>query len=223
MRKNGFSLIEMVIAVSLASFVLVGVASIAAQMARSQVEGIRKGTATGWSVISYMAMSKELEDGNVLAFPIADGASSDSLIMCKNWSRAVNGGPPGGKLYTNDPITNAAADTTVVQYCLDTTDASNLILRRYENRGPGVTCPNPGVPVACTATPSGTWTRTDVVGFRVERLSGASVFTRANSSGGVRVRYVVGRQTPTTNDPNPQSTPFDFKISMQKQFSSTVD
>ena len=54
MRKAGFSIIELVIAVSLASFVLVGVASIAAQMARSQVDGIRSGTVTGWSVASYM-------------------------------------------------------------------------------------------------------------------------------------------------------------------------
>lgn len=222
LNKKGFSLLELVIAVSLASFVLLGVATVASQMARSQVEGIRNGTATGWTVISYMAMSKEIEDGNVLAYPVADGASADTLIICKNWSRA-QGALPGGKLNATDPVTSAAADVSVVQYCLDSTDATNLILRRYENTGPAVTCPNPAVPVACTAAPTGTWTATGVVGIRVERLSSASIFTRANSSGGVRVRYVVGRQTPTTNDPNPQSTPFDFKISMQKQYSSTLD
>ena len=209
--QKGFSIIELVIAVSLASFVLVGVASIAAQMARNQVEGIRSGTATGWAVISYVAMSKEIEDANVLAFPIANGAGSDSIIICKNWSRVV-----GGRL-------DATNDASVVQYCLDTSAASNFVLRRYENTGPAVACPDPGVPAACTATPAGTWTDTSVVGFRVERLSGGNVFTRDNSIGGVRVRYVVGRQTPTTNDPNPRNTPFDLGIAMQKQYSSTVD
>ncbi|UPT75924.1 MAG: hypothetical protein M0D55_09785 [Elusimicrobiota bacterium] len=221
-KRAGVSLIELVIGMSLASFVLAGVAGIAAQMTRAQVEGIRSGTATGWSVISYIAMSKEIEDGNVLAFPIADGAGADQLILCKNWSRA-QGALPGGQLYTIDPVTNAAANTSVVQYCVDSTDASNLLLRRFENTGPAVQCPNPGVPVACTDAPSGTWTKTDVVGFRLEKLSGANVFTRANNVGGVRVRYVIGRQTPTTNDPNPRSTPFDIAIAMNKNYSSTLD
>lgn len=210
--RKGFSIIELVIAISLASFVLVGVATIAAQMARTQVDGIRSGTVTGWSVLSYIAMAKEIEDSNVLAYPTVNGSSSDSLLLCKNWSRVV-----GGKL-------DAAGTTSVIQYCVDTSDATNFILRRYENTGAAVACPSPGVPVACTASPGGTWTDTSVVGFRLEKLTGfPNVFTRDNSIGGVRLRYVIGRQTPTTNDPNPKSTPFDIGIAMQKQYSSTVD
>jgi prepilin-type N-terminal cleavage/methylation domain-containing protein len=210
--KKGFSIIELVIAISLASFVLVGVATIAAQMARNQVDGIRSGTATGWSVVSYMAMSKEIEDSNVLAYPIANGASADSLIVCKNWSRVV-----GGKL-------DAAGTVSVIQYCVDSSDLANMVLRRFENTGAGVVCPDPGVPVACTAAPGGVWTDVGVIGFRLEKIAGfPNMFTRDNSIGGVRVRYVIGRQTPTTNDPNPRSTPFDIGIAMQKQYSSTVD
>ncbi len=223
MKKNqGFTLIELIIAVSLASFVLLGVASIAAQMARSQVDGIRNGTATGWSVVSYMSMSKEIEDANVLAYPIADGASADSIIVCKNWSRA-QGALPGGKLNATDPVTSVAADVSVIQYCVDTTDPANLVIRRYANVGSGVSCPNPGVPVGCVAAPTGTWTDKGVVGLRMERLGGQNVFLRSNAIGGARIRYVIGRQTPTTNDPNPQSTPFDVGITMQKQYSSTLD
>lgn len=219
MRKEaGFSIIELVIAISLASFVLVGVATIASQMARSQIDGIRSGTVTGWSLVSYLSMAKEIEDANVLAFPIANGAASDSLIVCKNWSRVI-----GGKL-------DAAGSVSVIQYCVDSTDASNLVLRRFANVGAGVTCPDPGVPVACTASPGGTWDENgagngiSVIGFHLEKMSGfPSMFTRDNSIGGVRLRYVIGRQTPTTNDPNPKSTPFDIGIAMQKQYNSTVD
>lgn len=221
-RQAGFSLLELVIAVSLASLVLIAVASIASQMARAQVEGMRDGTSTGWSVISYMSMAKEIEDSNVLGYPSTDGTSADAIVMCKNWSRMI-GTAPGGKLAATDAATGAVATVSVIQYCLDTTDPANLVLRRYENTGTAVTCPSPASPVTCTSTPTGTWTKTDVVGFRVERLASAQIFTRDNASGGVRLQYVIGRQTATTNDPNPKSTPFDIKIAMSKQFSSTSD
>jgi hypothetical protein len=232
MRKGaGFSIIELVIAISLASFVLVGVATIAAQMARTQIDGIRSGTVTGWSLVSYLSMAKEIEDANVLAFPIADGDSSDSLIVCKNWSRVLTG--PDRRLNTN-AAPPGADFVTVIQYCVDSTDAANLVLRRFANTGTAVVCPDPGVPVACVATPGGTWNENGagngigVIGFKLEKLPGAyagapNVFRRDNSIGGVRLRYVIGRQTPTTNDPNPKSTPFDIGIAMQKQYNNTLD
>ena len=226
MKKiGGFSIIELVIAVSLASFVLVGVATIAAQMARSQIDGIRKGTATGWSLVSYMSMAKEIEDANVLAYPIADGASADQLVVYKNWSRA-QGALPGGMLDGS-----VGAKVSVIQYCVDTSVAANLVVRRFEQTGtvaaanvPPFTPPNPATPVGCVAAPTGTWTNLSVIGFRMERLSGfPSMFTRDNSIGGVRIRYAIGRQTPTTNDPTPAFTPFDIGIAMQKQYSTTLD
>jgi type II secretory pathway pseudopilin PulG len=223
-RSSGFSIIELVIAISLASFVLVGVATIAAQMARNQIDGIRSGTVTGWSLVSYLSMAKEIEDSNVLAFPIANGAASDSLIVCKNWSRVI-----GGRINVN-PDPPGADFVTVIQYCVDSTDAANLVLRRFANTGTAVVCPDPGVPVACTAAPGGTWNENGagngigVIGFKLEKLAGfPNVFTRDNSIGGVRVRYVIGRQTATSNDPTPKSTPFDIGIAMQKQYNSPVD
>lgn len=227
---RGFSIIELVIAVSLASFVLVGVASIAAQMARHQVEGIRSGTATGWSIVSYQGMSKEIEDSNVLAYPYNNGDAADSIILCKNWSRAVTT-LPGGQL-------DAGTVSTVVQYCVDPTAAvapeTGFKLRRYAYNG---NCPCPGapagpcnaVPASCTSdTPGGLWTESGVVGYRLEKLPGAyagapNVFYRDNTIGGLRLRYAIGRQTPTTNEPIAKFTTFDFALSMQKQYSNTLD
>jgi prepilin-type N-terminal cleavage/methylation domain-containing protein len=219
MRKNGFSLIELVIAVSLASFVLVGVATIAAQMARTQVDGIRSGTVSGWSVASYMTMAKEIEDANVLAYPVNNGDNADSIVVCKNWSRDQGAGPPGAAL-------DAALPVSVIQYCVDATDpdSTHYRLRRYANVGLGVTCPaSPAAPVTCNAAGPG-WTENGIVGFRVEHLNGfATVFWRDNAIGGVRLRYSIGQQTPTTNQPTVKFTPYDFGIAMQKQYSSTRD
>ncbi|MBI2787415.1 MAG: prepilin-type N-terminal cleavage/methylation domain-containing protein [Elusimicrobia bacterium] len=227
---RGFSIIELVIAISLASFVLVGVATIAAQMARSQVEGIRSGTMTGWSLISYQSMAKEIEDANVLAYPYNNGDSADSIILCKNWSRAKDV-LPGAKLDTAD-VTN------VIQYCVDPTPAvapeTGFKLRRYAYNG---NCPCPGapagpcnaVPVACTSdAPGGLWTESSVVGYRLEKLPGGypgapNIFYRDNTIGGLRLRYAIGRQTPTTNSPVAKFTTFDYGLSMQKQYSNTVD
>ena len=220
MRKDsGFTLIELIIAVSLASFVLVGVITIAATMARNQINGIRSGTVTGWSLVSYLSMAKEIEDSNVLAYPINEGDQADSLIVCRNWSRA-QGTLPGGMLDTSP-----GAVATVTQYCVDLTapvaPETGYTLRRFSYNG---NCPYPGVPATCSATPGAPWSaNVSVVGFRLEKLGGLNVFMRANSIGGVRLRYVIGRQTPTTNDPVPKSTPFNIAIAMQKQYSSTLD
>ncbi|MCM2303388.1 MAG: prepilin-type N-terminal cleavage/methylation domain-containing protein [Elusimicrobia bacterium] len=229
-NSRGFSIIELVIAISLASFVLVGVATIAAQMARSQVEGIRSGTVTGWSLVSYQAMAKEIEDANVLAAPDTHGEASDSIVICKNWSRGMAGGPPGGPL-------DATGVSTVVQYCVDPAapvppETTGFTLRRFSYDGncpcPGAPGPCNAVPVACTATPPGPWTQPQVVGFRLEKIPGAyngapNVFLRDDTIGGVRLRYVIGRQTATANEPVVKFTTFDFGISMQKQYTSTID
>ena len=240
MRKSeGFSLIELMISVSLASFVLVGVATIASQMARNQVDGIRSGTVTGWSVVSYTAMAKEIEDANVLVFPVNNGDTADQIVICKNWSRNVGPGPfpggPGDRLNTDpgfDADGVAKGTVYVIQYCVDPTlppvGQTGFTLRRYANVGfpPGVSCPTAGMPVACNLAGPG-WTKNDIVGFRLEKIVGPPavplMFMRDNTIGGVRLRYVIGRQTASVAQPVPKFTAFNFGITMQKQFSSTVD
>lgn len=226
MRKAlGFSLIELVIAISLASFVLVGVFLVAARVVRSQLDGIRSGTVTGWSLVSSQAMAKEIEDASVLAYPQnntpAAGSSSDRIIICNNWSRVL-----GGKY---DTTTN----TSVIEYCADA-DPLNpgyFYLRRYV--GLGVACPSnaqAAAYVTCTAAAPapawGAWTETGVIGFRLAKLlvpARPQVFTRDNSIGGVRISYAIGAQTAPTTQPIPKFTPYDFGVTMLKQYSSTSD
>lgn len=229
MKQDGFSLVEVLIATSLASFVLIGISTIGAQLARSQIEGIRSGTQVGWSVVSYMSMAKEIEDSNVLVYPVNSGDAADSIVVCKNWSRQMGGGPPlGGAL---DP-----GNVSLIQYCVDTTPPAppetGYKIRRYASVGPqpGYSCPTAGVPVACNAAGPG-WLENGnpsagVVGYRVEKLTGAGlglVFLRDNAIGGVRLRYAIGRQTPTPNEPTVKFTAFNFGITMAKQYSSTLD
>lgn len=226
MSRSGFSLIELLIATSLSAFVLIGISTIGASIARNQVEGIRSGTQVGWSVVSYMSMAKEIEDSNVLVFPVNNGDAADQIVVCKNWSRAMGAGPPAGARL--DP-----GVVSVIQYCVDPTAATppetGFKIRRYANVGAAVTCPTAGVPVGCTTDVGPGWTENGnpgygVIGYRVEKLTTAPlVFERDNGIGGVRVRYVIGRQTPTTNEPTPKYTAFNYGITMAKQYSSTLD
>lgn len=207
--RAGFSLLELVIAISLASMVLVAVISMAAQMTRFHVDGIRSGTVTGWSLVSVSQMTKEIADANVLAYPSTTTTGANTLVACVNWSRLMP-----GKLDTR-----ATANVTVLYYCYDST---NKYLRRYVNRGTAVTCPAtpPAIP-ACDGT--GSWDEAGVVATNVELNGGAFIFTRDDVIGGVRIRYIVGSPTPTTNRPQPIFTPFDIKVGMQKQYDNTVD
>lgn len=210
-RSAGFTLLELVIAISLASIVLVAVVTIAAQMVRFQMEGIRSGTITGWSLVSVTAMGKEIENANVLAWPTTLTPTSDTLIICQNWSRKT-----GGKIDAS-----ATANVTVSYYCYNPT---TKIIWRYSNSDPTtVTCPAPPNPALPACDGSGTYTEKGVVATNVERDSGASVFTRDDMIGGVRIRYLVGSPTPTTNRPKPIYMPFDMKIGLQKQYNNTVD
>lgn len=215
MRRRGFSLIELLIGLSLASMVMVAVAGLAGMLMRGQVEGMRRGTIAGWSALSYASMTKEIEEANVLAYPINDSDAADSILVCKNWSRS-QGVSPGGKL-------ESSLDATVIQYCVDSTDPANLRMRRYVNTGPAVTCPAPpAAPVACNVAGPG-WTQNDVVAIKLEKLGNAPVFTRDNAVGGVRIRYAIGSQASSAGQPVAKFTAFDFKISMQKPYNSPVD
>lgn len=210
-RRAGYSLTELVIAIALSSLVLLGVVSISAQMLRFQVEGMKKGTVTGWFIVSLMRMNKEIEDANVLVYPTTASGGADSLVGCANWSRMMN-----GKI----DVYNAASPVKVFYYCYDTTA---LQLRRYVSEDPALTCPA-GVPGYATgACGGGSWEESEVIATNVYRNGGAAIFTRANDAGGVHIRYIVGDPTPTTNMPIPQSIPYDSKIGMNKQYNNTLD
>lgn len=199
--RAGFSLVELVIAMLLSSFVMIGIVGISAQMVRYQAEGMKKGSVTGWSLVAITAMNKEIEDGNVLVYPTS-GTPQDSLSICKNYSHLAGAALGPGSIEN-------------VTYCYDSTSPGYL--RRAFTTG---SCPALGTaPAACTA---GNYP--DVVATGVYRdASSNSVFRRADEVGGVQIRYRIGNPTPTTNMPMPQTMAFDMKFAMNKQYNNTSD
>jgi prepilin-type N-terminal cleavage/methylation domain-containing protein len=214
-RRGGFSLLELIISISLASLVLLAVAGLSGQIVRFQMEGVRKGTVTGWALISFMSMAKEIENANVLVWPSNTTTTSDTIIVCNNWSRLAGAGAPGARLDTSQ-------NYQIIYYCYNAADVRKPIWRYYQNTAIG-TCPASVVGSVPACDGSGTYTEKSIVAWNVERLSGQQVFTRDNTIGGVRIRYVVGSQASSEVYKQPVFSPFDLGLAMQKQYNNTSD
>ncbi|MFI5347299.1 MAG: type II secretion system protein J [Elusimicrobiota bacterium] len=205
----GFTLLELVIALSLSSIVLIGIFNMAASMVQYEAEGMRKGSINGWSLASLVAMNREIEDASVLVYPTTGG--QDSLVVCSNWSRLMN---------TTGGAALSAGVTTIYNYCWDST--ANVLRRMTTNAN----CPASAgySPPACNTATYGTGS---VMSTGVYRDSAAdSIFTADTvSTGTIRMRYVVGNPAAgaapnegngLTNFTNPQTMAFDTRITLDK-------
>lgn len=200
--RGGFSLVELVIAMLLSSFVMIGIVGVASQMVRFQVEGMRKGSVTGWSLVAITAMNKEIEDATVLAYPTNATGPQNAMVACKNYSRVTN-----LALSAGEPIITFG-------YCYDPDGIGYL--RRWETTG---TCPGAvGVP----PSPCSSVAEVVATGVHLD-AAGNNVFRRADDVGGIQIRYRVGDPTPTPNMPMPQTMAFDMKFAMNKQYNNDKD
>jgi prepilin-type N-terminal cleavage/methylation domain-containing protein len=202
----GVTLIELLVAVSLSSIVLIGVFSMTASMVQYEVEGLRKGTVTGWSLASLVAMNREIEGASVLVYPAA-GSGANYLVVCSNWSRILNNNAGG--------LLDATSTLTAYFYCYD---AASAVLRRMTSTA---SCPASYAPPACNA---GTFGASSMIATGVYPIGAAPVFA-ADSASTVNLRYTVGKPTAgvdvnegngATNLTNPQTMTFDTRITLDK-------
>lgn len=214
-RERGYTMLELLIAVSLSMVVLMAVFGVLTSMFRFQVEGLKKNTVTGWSLSSLMKMNKEIESASVLAYP-TNATPVDTVVGCTNWSRIITTGKA-----------DANQNVIVFYYCYD---SASLTIRRLAEESAATVCPAspPGLP-ACSAAWGGANRTNDVIAVGVNRhSSGALMFTKDDNFGGLRVRYSVGSPvyTPVAGKPdvvNPQYMEFDTGISMSRSYLNTND
>ncbi len=215
--RRGFTLLELIVAMTLSSFVLVGIVTVAAQMMRSQIESSDKGEVTGWTLIGLNRMNKELQDANYLAAPNAGGGAV--ISGCINYSMLMNNGAGG-------PI-NAALPTTAFYYCVNPAvncgqPGVSCNLLRYYNDGVGIACP---IAPTCGNAAYGL-NPVEVVSRYVSQIQTPAVlpyFQRANDVGGIALNFNVGTTSPSANRPNPVFLTISTKIKMNKQYGNTTD
>ncbi|HAZ08946.1 MAG TPA: hypothetical protein DCZ01_10595 [Elusimicrobia bacterium] len=218
-RSRGFSLVELLIAVSLGAIILAAIFGLTTSMVRFQIEGLRKGTTVGWSLASLTVMNKEFENADVLVLPNWSTFTSDAAVGCTNWSR-IRGG-------RHDTSRNAL----LFYYCLDTSSVPNR-LRRMSAEAATVTCPTSPPPLpACDATgsiPGPGVKSNDVIATNVYKNSGSAIFTSDSAINGLRIKFVIGEETyaPTAGQPdlvNPQFIKIDTLVTINRAYMNTFD
>jgi prepilin-type N-terminal cleavage/methylation domain-containing protein len=182
----GFTLIELIVAMVLSSVVLMGLFSIMTNMVQAEVNGMRQGTVTAWSLAGISAMNSDIAGASYIAYPGAGNAGADALVVCTNWSPNALPGPTAG------PIPGGPAGNDVYTYCYDTTDAppfGNSILRKHVFNG-AAACPG-AAPAGCT---SGNYPGDSIVATGVYRDTNSdNLFSNdPNTLNAVRIRYTVG-------------------------------
>jgi prepilin-type N-terminal cleavage/methylation domain-containing protein len=216
--RRGFSLLELIIALSISSVVLITIFSIAASMIQYEVEGERKGSVTAWSLASISNLNRDVAGASVIEWPNGAGSADNSLVLCNNWSRS-GPMPPAAAAPPNGGLISGLVPVTVIYYCWDST--SNVLRRWQVNGG----CPNVGAgPPACNAA---TYGAGSVVATAVYQNAGNWVFTNdAAVKNAVHMMFTIGNpaqgQVNSTGGgasgpvfTNPQSLAFDTKVLLE--------
>jgi prepilin-type N-terminal cleavage/methylation domain-containing protein len=178
---TGFTLIEMLVATVLASVVLLGLFNLVTSMVTNEVNSMRTGTVSAWSLTAAKAMTTDISGASTLRYPAAGGAGSDYLIVCSNFSPMMNTAG-GGTMNGGTPKS--------AQYCYDTTEGApygNSILRLTTN-----SCP--AAPVTpCTSANYGGGSIV-VTGVYRDSSNHAVFYTEPNAQipNAVRIRYSIG-------------------------------
>ncbi len=240
----GFSLIELMIAASLTSLVVLGVMAVAAAMVRSHIETTMRGGVSEWTLLSLQGMHKEIENATYIVSPALD-AGDDTLVICQNYSRIAGGtGLPwdsgGGRVNVHD---GGPSGPPVQAFKFCVADAGSPAKPTLFRHGwtPANCNPPPPVPgePACGAA-SVLPNTTTVIARRVYRTVTTppypGIFIRR--SDGVELHFTVGESTPATKSAGSQAaadargaadvlvTPnlkIDTKIRTNKHYGNLVD
>jgi prepilin-type N-terminal cleavage/methylation domain-containing protein len=237
-RSAGFSLIELVVAVLLASVVLMGSFSLMSTMVTADANAIRSGTVTAWSLAGINMMNTDIAGASALGYPLLGGADN-SLVVCTKWFNKVT--PPVEMM-------GATGTMDIISYCWDqdpvdlNTPFYNSFLRRVEPHaiGSGETCPTTPYPVTCnhaSYSAVGGLYGTDTIvttGVYLDPTVPAPNFIFTADSkmlNAVRLRYVVGNPaasavsagsnagavagTPGLVNGTPVSVPFNTEIVLE--------
>lgn len=221
-KSAGFTLIELLVATILSSIILMGMFSILTNMVSAEVNGMRNGTVTAWSLAGISTMNTDIAGAGAIGYPPAGAVGDDSLIVCTNWSTRT--APPAAVVTGNG--------NDVFYYCWDTTDAApfgNALLRRRVNHAGGSeACPTAAI--ACnqaTYSAGGGFYGTDTIVATGVYKDGAAdhIFVQdANTANAVRLRYTVGNAAANavsagsnggTVNAVPVSVPFNTEIILE--------
>lgn len=216
--ERGYTLLELIVALSLSSFVMMGIISVATAMVRFQFQAGLSGNAGGGTLIAVGRMTRQLEDASYLRDPASLAAPQDYVAGCTNWSasgnRRMSTTLSGGASW---PCTAAGTNVTNFVYCRNALNEMWLHYNCSATCGsiPAVTEGNCGGAIA---------NRELIVGQRpgvFKAVGYTKMFYRTADNTGLDMHYIVGASTPTANYPRPAFYRVDTRIIMNKSYATT--
>lgn len=205
MDRQGYTLIEMIIAMALSAMALAGILSVATSMLRFNLLGAARGDVTGWALVSLNQMNKEIENATYLTFP-----NSSTMSGCSNYTKITPAPPWGNKL-------DASQGVTAFYYCAYTDGNGVQSLLRYEDT-------SGACPIAATPTCGST------AGYKViaksfwARDPATAIFqVSPAAANAVEMHYIVGVATPTAANPTPQVLRIDTTLRRNTAYTNTAD
>ena len=199
--RRGFTLIELIIALTLSVVVLVGIIAVATSVVSFHMDSAVKGNVTSGTLLALQRMQAELEQATYIAAP-AWGGTGDALGGCTNWSQNM-----GARLDTSQSVLG-------FYYCVD---SSNRLVR-YENSG--VVCTVPTAGVCGGGTPESIVVHSKPGFFRMD---GVPYYFGRGTNGEIEVHYIVGLATPTASNIKPQALKVNSVISTNKAYTNSLD
>jgi type II secretory pathway pseudopilin PulG len=212
----GFTLIELIVAATLSTVVLLGVFSILSSMVTSEINGMRSGTVTAWSLAGINVMNSDIAGAGAIGYP-AVGGTANYLVVCTNWSTRTT--PPA--------VVQANAGNTVYEYCWDTMDAAPLadtLLRDVTvHAGGAEACPAAPI-MPCSAATYGGQGNIVATGVYQDLASDPVFYTDSKTMNAVRIRFNVGSPNASTMSaggnggtvtPVPVTIPFNTEIILE--------
>ncbi|MBI5239503.1 MAG: prepilin-type N-terminal cleavage/methylation domain-containing protein [Elusimicrobia bacterium] len=232
-NRPGLSLIELLVALVLSTFVLVAIVGVVSQMLRYEFEGNRKAISTNWSKTAQDQITKDLTKSSVIYCPSASGVNytgytaactagtSSVLVGCSNYS--VNPAM-SGRQNTNENV-------LAYHYCVwcggsgppngCVTPTTTPWLLRYAAEGAAQTCPL-ALP-NCGATAGYTVIAQDFY------LNAANnwYFKRDDGAAQVEIQFMVGIGTRSLsgilNTAVPTAQRARFRVDVNKNVGNSLD
>ncbi len=236
MTRSGFSLIELMIAATLAIAVMLAVVSLSTNVVRQHLQAVHKGEVSGASLTAMDRLNRDIQSATYLAIPKGTLPQGNTVGGCLDWSGSMNGVGTGG-VYSTFGVGGTSA---YFIYCVTGAGARFGSLIRYPGAGsPQMTLANcnafPTVGVCGANASNGAlpevWVRGDGVNFGLSRGDNnpGYYFARSTDTDGVELHYILGNSTVTGDAASrpgqfvPQFYKVDTKIRMMKSYNNGAD
>ncbi len=221
--RRGFTLLELVIALALSSFVLVGVMMLATTMVRQHIDTMRSGNVSSLTLYALDGMNRDIESATHIDSNYPPVGGGPTIAVCQNWS------PLTSSIMGTGAIDGQVNDVYTYIYCVDgyNTGAAGMgngnSLWRYSHQG---ACDiDPPVAITCGSSPNaGAWQQVIQKNmWPADAGTGYSgdYFTRLRDGSGVALNYIVGFSTPSNNNPSPSYFKASYTIHLARHMDPT--